>query len=75
MNPTTSHISIRSFNCSGCDCGSCASEAVTTIQALPGVVHARLDRRNAGLVVRFDPELIDEAVLRSSICDCRLLLR
>ena len=75
MTPTTSHIQLRSFNCSGCDCGACANDVVTAVQGVEGVVHARLDRRRTGIVVRYDPELVDEATLRSRVGDSKLTIR
>ncbi len=59
MTPTVSHIPVSSFNCAGCDCGSCLSDAVKAIQEVDGVLHVRVDRTRTSLVVRYDEGLAD----------------
>lgn len=59
MTPTVSHIPVSSFNCVGCDCGSCLGDAVKAIQKVDGVHHVRVDRTRTSLVVRYDESLAD----------------
>ena len=72
MTPTTSNISVVSFNCGGCDCGRCGSEALSTIAVIDGVVHVRANRRTSTFTVRYDPDLVDETVLVDRIRSARL---
>ncbi len=57
-DPTTANIPIRSFTCPGCDCGMCVSTALTSLNLMPGVVHARADRFRKRFVVRFEEDQV-----------------
>ena len=59
MTPTVSHIPMSSFNCAGCDCGACLSDAVRAVEAIDGVLHVRVDRSRIRLVVRYDATMAD----------------
>ncbi len=72
MTPTTSNIPVMSFNCGGCDCGRCGSDALSSIASLDGVVHVRANRRASTFTIRYDPDLVDESVLVDQIRSARL---
>lgn len=68
----TSHVSVRSFSCDGCDCGACGTDAVRDLIDTPGVMHVRLDRRARAFVVRHDTVGVDVAAIEAIIDDARL---
>lgn len=57
-DPTTANIPVQSFTCPGCDCGMCVSTALTAINLMPGVVHARADRFKKRFVVRYEDDVV-----------------
>jgi copper chaperone CopZ len=72
MPPTAEHIPVSSFNCPGCDCGSCLSDAVKAVSGLDGVLHVRVDRTRTSLVVRYDETTVGSAEFRKRIRKAKL---
>jgi copper chaperone CopZ len=71
-SPATTHIPVASFNCVGCDCGACASDAAENLESIDGVVHVRLDRSRRAFVVRYQSGSVDEAMLVAAIRSAKL---
>jgi len=70
-NVTTSHISVASLTCEGCDCGLCVSDVMTMLDETTGVVHVRVDRRQRAFVVRHETGL-EAGILASVVAGSKL---
>ena len=73
-DPTTANIPVRSFTCPGCDCGMCVSTALTSINLMPGVVHARADRFRKQFVVRYDESSVSVEDIEQRVTDAGITI-
>ncbi len=72
MTPTVSHIPVRSFTSAGCDCSTCMSDAVASMESVAGVISVRLDRLRTAFIVRYDPSVASESDLVGCVEASRL---
>lgn len=72
MQPIAEHIPVKSFNCPGCDCGACLSDAVKAVSGMDGVLHVRVDRSRKSLVVRYDEAAVGVSEFRERIRQAKL---
>jgi cation transport ATPase len=63
---------VSSFNCAGCDCGACLSDAIRAVEGIDGVLHVRVDRTRTQLVVRYDPTTADAGEFLDQIRGAKL---
>ena len=68
---TTSHISVASLSCEGCDCGLCVSDVMAMLDETAGVMHVRVDRRQRAFVVRHEAD-VDAGLLTSVVSGSKL---